>query len=188
MGRGCPGSTLHPISASLNAAVLYPGVALIEGTNVSVGRGTPGPFELVGAPWIDGPALAAYLERRGIAGVRFEPAVFTPNSDRYAGKRCQGIRIVLLDRAALDAPRLGIELAVALHRLHPSPLRCATCWPCSGRDQRLLRSRLMKIQPSSRGAGSRTSKPLKPKVPNTCSIDALPSRLKVMPMAWRGSL
>ena len=103
----------------MNAAVVYPGVALIEGTNVSVGRGTPVPFELVGAPWIDGPALAAYLERRGITGVRFEPAVFTPNSDRYAGKRCQGIRIVLLDREALDAPRLGMELAVALHQLHP---------------------------------------------------------------------
>ena len=107
-----------PNLRSVNAAVIYPGVALIEGTNVSVGRGTPAPFELVGAPWIDGPALAAYLERRGITGVRFEPTVFTPNSDRYAGKRCQGIRIVLLDRKSLDAPRLGIELAAALHQFH----------------------------------------------------------------------
>ena len=118
-GTGLPWVNPSPNLRTVNAAVVYPGVALIEGTNVSVGRGTPVPFELVGAPWIDGPALAAYLERRGIAGVRFEPAVFTPNSDRYAGKRCQGIRIVLLDREALDAPRLGMELAVALHRLHP---------------------------------------------------------------------
>ena len=116
---GLPWVNPSPNLRSLNAAVVYPGVALIEGTNVSVGRGTPAPFELVGAPWIDGPALAAYLERRGIAGVRFEPATFTPSSDRYAGKRCHGIRIVLLDRKALDAPRLGMELAVALHRLHP---------------------------------------------------------------------
>ncbi|HET7156535.1 MAG TPA: DUF1343 domain-containing protein [Hyphomicrobiaceae bacterium] len=118
-GTGLPWVNPSPNLRTVSAAVVYPGVALIEGTNVSVGRGTPVPFELVGAPWIDGPALAAYLERRGIAGVRFEPAVFTPNSDRYAGKRCQGIRIVLLDREALDAPRLGMELAVALHRLHP---------------------------------------------------------------------
>jgi uncharacterized protein YbbC (DUF1343 family) len=108
-----------PNLRSVEAAILYPGVALIEQTNVSVGRGTPAPFELVGAPWIDGPALAGHLDRRGIAGVRFEPAVFTPNADRYAGKRCQGVRIVLSDRTALDAPRLGIELAVALRRLHP---------------------------------------------------------------------
>ncbi len=116
---GLPWVNPSPNLRAVNAAVVYPGVALIEGTNVSVGRGTPAPFELVGAPWIDGPALAAYLERREIAGVRFEPAVFTPNSDRYTGKRCHGVRIVLSDRSALDAPRLGMELAVALHRLHP---------------------------------------------------------------------
>ncbi len=116
---GLPWVNPSPNLRSLNAAVVYPGVALIEGTNVSVGRGTPTPFELVGAPWIDGAALAAYLERRGVAGVRFEPATFKPSSDRHAGKRCHGIRIVLLDRKALDGPRLGVELAVALHRLHP---------------------------------------------------------------------
>jgi len=116
---GLPWVNPSPNLRSPGATVLYPGVALIEGTNVSVGRGTPSPFELVGAPWIDGPALAGYLGRRGIAGVRFEPAAFTPSSDRYAGKRCHGIRIVLSDRTVLDAPRLGMELAVALRRLHP---------------------------------------------------------------------
>ena len=108
-----------PNLRSLDATILYPGVALIEQTNVSVGRGTATPFELVGAPWIDGPALAKHLERRGIAGVQFKPVHFTPASDRYAGKRCQGVRIVLSNRSALDADRLGIELAVALHRLYP---------------------------------------------------------------------
>jgi uncharacterized protein YbbC (DUF1343 family) len=108
-----------PNLRSLRAAILYPGVALIEGTNVSVGRGTPTPFELVGAPWMDGAGLAEHLERRAIAGVRFAPAAFTPESDRYAGKRCRGIRIQLSDRSMLDASRLGVELALALHRLHP---------------------------------------------------------------------
>ena len=117
---GLPWVNPSPNLRTPDATILYPGVALIEQTNVSVGRGTATPFMLVGAPWIDGPALAGYLERRGIAGVRFEPAAFTPSSDRYAGKRCQGIRIVLSDRTALDAPRLGLELAVALRRLHPN--------------------------------------------------------------------
>ena len=101
-----------------DAAILYPGVALVEQTNVSVGRGTPTPFELVGAPWIDGPALARELESRRIPGVAFAPARFTPTSDKHAGTLCHGVHITLTDRAALDAPRLGLELAAALHRLH----------------------------------------------------------------------
>jgi uncharacterized protein YbbC (DUF1343 family) len=102
-----------------DAAILYPGVALIEQTNVSVGRGTAAPFMRVGAPWIDGKALAAYLQRRAIPGVAFEPTTFTPSADKHAGKRCNGVRITLTNRAALDAPRMGIELAAALRRLHP---------------------------------------------------------------------
>jgi uncharacterized protein YbbC (DUF1343 family) len=118
-GTGLSWTNPSPNLRTADAAILYPGVALIEQTNVSVGRGTPTPFKFVGAPWIDGADLVAYLERRRIAGVRFEPATFTPKSDRHAGKRCHGIRIVLAGRTALDAPRLGMELAVALHRLHP---------------------------------------------------------------------
>lgn len=108
-----------PNLRSLVGTMLYPGVGLIEDTNVSVGRGTPTPFEVVGAPWVDGPALAAALQRRAIAGVRFASVAFTPTASRYAGRRCTGIRIELTDRAALDASRLGIELAVALRKLHP---------------------------------------------------------------------
>lgn len=108
-----------PNLRSLVGTTLYPGVGLIEDTNVSVGRGTPTPFEVVGAPWMDGAALAAALQMRGIAGVRFASAVFTPTASRYTGRRCSGIRIELTDRAALDASRLGIELAVALRKLHP---------------------------------------------------------------------
>ena len=108
-----------PNLRSLTQAILYPGVGLVEGTNLSVGRGTPSPFEVAGAPWIDGGALAEALRARRVAGVRLEPAAFTPAEDRYAGRACQGVRFVLTDRDALDAPRLGLELALALRRLHP---------------------------------------------------------------------
>ncbi len=107
-----------PNLRSVTAAALYPGVALIEGTNISVGRGTDSPFELVGAPWIKGKELAAYLNARGIAGVRFVPLEFTPSSSNYSGQKCEGVNIVLTDRNALDAPELGIELAAALRKLY----------------------------------------------------------------------
>jgi uncharacterized protein YbbC (DUF1343 family)/CubicO group peptidase (beta-lactamase class C family) len=109
-----------PNLRSVTAAALYPGVALIEGTNVSVGRGTDSPFELVGAPWIKSRELAAYLNARGIAGVRFVPVNFTPSSSTHEGKNCQGVNLVLTDRNALDAPELGIELAAALKKLYPA--------------------------------------------------------------------
>ena len=94
-------------------------MALIEGTNVSVGRGTDTPFELVGAPWIKSRELAAYLNGRGIAGVRFVPVTFTPAASVYNGQKCEGINIILTERNALDAPELGIELAAALKKLYP---------------------------------------------------------------------
>jgi uncharacterized protein YbbC (DUF1343 family) len=108
-----------PNLRSLTEAALYPGVALVEGTNVSVGRGTDTPFELLGAPWIKGRALARYLNERSIAGVRFVPVTFTPAASTYAGQKCEGVNIVLLDRNTLDSPELGIELASALHKLYP---------------------------------------------------------------------
>ncbi|MEA1671976.1 hypothetical protein [Nitrospirillum sp. BR 11163] len=103
----------------MTEATLYPGVALIEGTTVSVGRGTPNPFEVVGAPWIDGPALAEVLQARAIPGVRFAPTTFTPTTDRHANRPCQGVRLTVTDRTALDSPLLGVELAAALHQLYP---------------------------------------------------------------------
>jgi uncharacterized protein YbbC (DUF1343 family)/CubicO group peptidase (beta-lactamase class C family) len=109
-----------PNLRSVTEAALYPGVALIEGTNVSVGRGTDTPFELVGAPWMKSRELAAYLNGRGIAGVRFVPVTFTPTSSNYSGQTCEGVNVVLTERNALDAPELGIELAAALRKLYPS--------------------------------------------------------------------
>jgi len=108
-----------PNLRSLREATLYPAVALMEGANVSVGRGTATPFELLGAPWIDGQALAAYLNQRNISGVRFEPTDFISEQDPFKHRRCHGVRIVLVDRDRLDAPALGVELASALYRLYP---------------------------------------------------------------------
>jgi len=112
-----------PNLRSVTEAALYPGVALIEGTNVSVGRGTDTPFELAGAPWIKGRDLAAYLNTRAIAGVRFVPVTFTPSASTYAGQRCEGVNVVLVERNTLDAPELGIELAAALKKLYPSDFK-----------------------------------------------------------------
>jgi len=109
-----------PNLRSLTEAALYPGVALIEGTNVSVGRGTDAPFELVGAPWIKSRELAAYLNARGIAGVRFVPVTFSPTASIYAGQKCEGLNLILTDRNALDAPELGVELATALRKHYPT--------------------------------------------------------------------
>ena len=108
-----------PNLRSLTEATLYPGVALVEFTNVSVGRGTETPFELLGAPWIKATELAQYLNGRNISGVRFVPITFTPTSSEYAGQECKGVNIVLVDRAGLDAPEMGLELASALHKLYP---------------------------------------------------------------------
>ena len=112
-----------PNLRSVTEAALYPGVALIEGTNVSVGRGTDTPFEVVGAPWIKSRELAAYLNARGIAGVRFVPVTFTPTAAVYNGQKCEGVNIVLTERNALDAPELGIELAGALKKLYPADFK-----------------------------------------------------------------
>jgi uncharacterized protein YbbC (DUF1343 family)/CubicO group peptidase (beta-lactamase class C family) len=109
-----------PNMRSLGAAALYPGVGLLETTNVSVGRGTDTPFEVLGAPWLDGGRLAQILNAREIPGVRFSPTRFTPSSSVFAGQRCGGVRVDVVDRTALRAVSVGIEIAVALRDLYPS--------------------------------------------------------------------
>jgi len=108
-----------PNLRTLTEAILYPGVAMVEGSNVSVGRGTMTPFELLGAPWMNGEELAAYLNQRKIQGLQFIPVEFTPDSSRFKNQLCHGVQIVLLDRQVLDSPALGIEIASALYRLYP---------------------------------------------------------------------
>ncbi|HEY3626623.1 MAG TPA: serine hydrolase [Terracidiphilus sp.] len=112
-----------PNMRSLTEAVLYPGTGMIETTNISVGRGTGTPFELVGAPWIVPQDLARYLNAREIGGVRFVPVYFTPDASMYAGEKCGGVNVVLSDRNALDGPELGLEIASALQSLYPAQFK-----------------------------------------------------------------
>ena len=118
-----------PNLRSVTEAALYPGVALIEGSNVSVGRGTDTPFEVVGAPWVKSKEFASYLNARGIPGVRFVPVTFTPTASVYSGQACQGANIVLTDRNGFDAPELGIELAAALHKLYAPDFKIERMMP-----------------------------------------------------------
>ncbi|HEX6650683.1 MAG TPA: exo-beta-N-acetylmuramidase NamZ domain-containing protein, partial [Pyrinomonadaceae bacterium] len=107
-----------PNMRSLTEATLYPGVGLLETTNVSVGRGTDTPFEVVGAPWIQGDRLAEYLNQRAIPGVRFVALRFTPNASVFKGEECGGVNIIITDRAAFRPLLTGIEMAVALRNLY----------------------------------------------------------------------
>ena len=109
-----------PNMRSLTEATLYPGIGLLETTNISVGRGTNTPFELVGAPWLDGQKLAARLNERRIAGVRFVPVRFTPNASVFKGEECGGINLIITDRAQFRPLRAGLEIAVALRSLYPN--------------------------------------------------------------------
>jgi uncharacterized protein YbbC (DUF1343 family)/CubicO group peptidase (beta-lactamase class C family) len=109
-----------PNMRSLTEATLYPGIGLLETTNVSVGRGTDTPFEIVGAPWIQGDKLADYLNQRGIPGVRFVPLRFTPNASVFKNQQCGGVNVIITDRAAFRPLLTGIELALALRQLYPN--------------------------------------------------------------------
>ena len=112
--------------------VLYPGVAMVEGANVSVGRGTDTPFELLGAPWMDSRNLSAYLNARDIQGVRFVPVDFKPLTSSFAERVCHGVQIILIDRQALDPAELGVELAAALWKLYPDVFELDRTLPLVG--------------------------------------------------------
>ena len=108
-----------PNMRSLTEALLYPGIGLLETTNLSVGRGTDTPFEVIGAPWLDGSLLAQELNAAGLAGVRFLPIRFTPESSKFQGELCGGINIAITDRSAFQPVRTGLEIACRLQKLFP---------------------------------------------------------------------
>ena len=108
-----------PEIRNLEQAALYPGVALVEATNVSVGRGTDAPYQLIGSPYFLAKELAAYLNARNIGGVRCVPTSFTPAAGPYARRECFGVNILVTNREQFNAPGLGFELAAALHKLYP---------------------------------------------------------------------
>ncbi len=112
-----------PNMRSLNAAILYPGLCLMEfASSFSVGRGTDSPFEQIGADFIDGRQLSDYLNRREIPGVRTYPTSFTPTESRFQGKHIEGVRFEIVDRESVDSVRVGLELACAIQHLYPGKI------------------------------------------------------------------
>ena len=108
-----------PNMRSLTEALLYPGVCLLEASNLATGRGTDTPFERVGAPWIEPRPFARALNELGLPGVRFLPIRFTPRERQYAGRECGGVFLQMTDRARLEPVGVGIGLAVVLRKLYP---------------------------------------------------------------------
>jgi uncharacterized protein YbbC (DUF1343 family)/CubicO group peptidase (beta-lactamase class C family) len=123
---GLPWVDLSPNMRSLNAALLYPGIGMLEGGKVySVGRGTDAPFEQIGAEWIHGRELATYLNTRQIPGIRVYPTRFQPTGSNFAGKMIEGVRFVITNREVFDSCGFGIELGVALAKLYPGKMNWA---------------------------------------------------------------
>ncbi len=148
-----------PNLRNLEQEILYPGVALIEYTNVSVGRGTDTPFQWFGAPWIRQRQLARYLNARRIPGVEFMPVSFTPDSSKYAHQLCQGVLLELMDRYALDPVEMGVEIASALAHLYPQHWKAMPMHPEIG-SRAIVRQILRgedprRIQASWQGARKR---------------------------------
>jgi len=115
---GLPWINPSPNMRSLNAALLYPGIGLLE-FSVSVGRGTDTPFEVLGAPYVNDLRLSYELNKLGLPGVQFTPVRFTPTASIFKGEACGGVRIVITDRAALKPVETGIAIVCTLQRLHP---------------------------------------------------------------------
>jgi uncharacterized protein YbbC (DUF1343 family) len=117
---GLPWVQPSPNLPTLDSLAVYGGTCLVEGTNVSEGRGTTRPFEYVGAPWIDPFGLAADLDARSLAGLLFRAAYFTPSFGKHAGVTCGGVQVHIADRAAVRSTELGIHLLHALRRQDPA--------------------------------------------------------------------
>jgi uncharacterized protein YbbC (DUF1343 family) len=107
-----------PNLRSVEAVVLYPAVGLLESTNLSVGRGTETPFEVLGAPYVDGEALARNVKARGIPGLAVEEVTFTPKASPHLGKACHGLRLRVTDRSRFEPVRAAVTIALALSELH----------------------------------------------------------------------
>jgi len=111
-----------PNLPSLEPAILYPGMCLLESTNLSEGRGTPLPFQIAGAPWLDGQALADSMNRLELPGVGFRPIQFVPTAGRWAGELCSGVQLHILDRDWLRSVTVVLHLLAAVNALHPETI------------------------------------------------------------------
>ncbi len=124
-----------PNIRNLVAGTLYPGFGIVEQTNMSVGRGTFAPFELFGAPWMDGKRLADEMNAARLPGLQFVPAEFTPDNSVFAGEKCSGVRVVLTDRNALDCIRAGLAFVAAIHKSHGETFKLDAICPMVGDEQ-----------------------------------------------------
>ena len=120
---GLPWVNPSPNIRSLTQALLYSGIGLLESTNVSVGRGTERPFEVIGAPWLDPHRVSEDLNALRLSGVSFEPVVFTPSSDIYTAVPCGGVRLVVTDREAIRPVTVGLAIARTLRSRHRDQFR-----------------------------------------------------------------
>jgi uncharacterized protein YbbC (DUF1343 family) len=115
---GLPWVPPSPNMPTIDTAFIYPGTCLIEGTNLSEGRGTTKPFELIGAPFIDAPGLADRLNQRNLPGAHFRPAWFTPSFSKFQGQLCAGVQVHIKDRAAFAPVDAGIAILLEVARHH----------------------------------------------------------------------
>ena len=116
---GLPWVIPSPNLPTLDSATVYPGAVLFEGTMLSEGRGTTRPFELIGAPWIDGEALAGAMNGRGLPGVYFRPVFFEPTFHKHARETCGGCQIHVLDRRVFEPVRTSVELIAEFRQQNP---------------------------------------------------------------------
>lgn len=133
-----------PNMRNLSEAILYPGIGLLETTNLSVGRGTATPFELFGAPWLDGGMFALELNKLSLPGVRFMPLQFTPEASKFEGELCGGIGILITDRQRFESVRTGFEIVLQLRRLY------ADEWEFDAYDRLLVNKAVLKAIRSGR--------------------------------------
>jgi uncharacterized protein YbbC (DUF1343 family) len=124
-----------PNVRSMDAVITYPGIALLEGTNISEGRGTDTPFLVVGAPFVDGTMLEEFLHSTGPIGVFFQKTVFTPQTGyhlrgapKYSNMRCEGVTIGIADREKVQPVELGLSIITAIHKLYPGKVRFREPW------------------------------------------------------------
>src|SRR6185436_16116935 len=131
-----------PNMRNMVAATVYPGIGAIEGTNISVGRGTDTPFEQLGAPWIDAIPFAAALNSAGLAGVRFYPVGFTPAAGaKLGGQACHGVFIIVTDRERLRPVRVGVQIAATLTKMYGAQFKLEDAGPLLGSKATIARIR-----------------------------------------------
>jgi uncharacterized protein YbbC (DUF1343 family) len=129
---GLPFVQPSPNLPTLDSLTVYPGTCLVEGTNLSEGRGTTRPFEYIGAPWIDAEALAQALNARDLPGVRFRPVYFTPTFSKHQGQACQGVQVYVTDRGVFRPIETALYVLADALRNDPEHFEWRGPWTPGG--------------------------------------------------------